>query len=200
MTDVTITLSAPLAAGTYSLTLAAVAPPAPPPPPAATTFWVYQDGEFNWGGDWSSGALANYSDKAGAPLSGPFDIAMTASNGFGLWTPFAPLNSAGIPAFDASPYTHFTVSLKPTRPGQKWSLYLVPGPAGETFVNGTVVNDISAYGPAPVVGAWGTYVIPLSVLGVGAGLAVGTDIRKIGLQDQSGSAGNFWYIDNVGFM
>lgn len=190
-----------LAPGTYTLPAGStiVVPQAVVTPPPATASWIYHNGQYFWGTDWSSGGTANYSDTSGAPVSGTKDIAFTTSAQWGLWTPVAPNNAAGIPAFDASPYTHLTLSLKPTRAVQVWSLYAVPGPDGETFVPGTVVDDISVYGPAPAIGKWGTYLIPLSVLGVGKGLAVGTNLRKLGLQDQSGPAGNAFFIDAVGF-
>lgn len=166
-------------------------------PPTATS-WVYYNGKFSWGGDWSAGATANYADTTGKPLSGATDIAMTLTSSYGMWIPYAPIGVAGLPSFDASAYTKLTFALKPTVAGQKWSLYAVQAPAGETFTQGCVINDISTYGTA-VVGQWTTYTVPLSVLCVGNGLAVGTTLRKLGLQDQSGSVGNKWDIDNVGF-
>src|SRR5262249_5656037 len=49
--------------------------------------WVYHDGTFNWGGDYSFNADINYSDAAGAPLTGPFDIAVTINGAYGAWQP-----------------------------------------------------------------------------------------------------------------
>jgi hypothetical protein len=54
--------------------------------------------------------------------------------------------------------------------------------------------DPSKYGPAPVVGKWATYTVPLSDLGV-----LGTMIYKFCIQDQTGLSNVAWYVDNVGF-
>ena len=53
----------------------------------------------------------------------------------------------------------------------------------------------AAGGPAPVVGQWGVYTIPLADLGV-----LGTSIYKFAIQDKTGLASNVWYVDDVGFL
>ena len=152
---------------------------------ASGTSWVYYDGIFDWPGDFDFAAVANYSDTSGAPLSGSHDIMMTSSP-YGGWLPYAQNWD-----FNSAPYTKLTFSLKPTRAGQTWQAYFVK--VGDVPVGITI--NVSEYGPTPVAGQWGTYTIPLSVLGV-----LGQPIYKFAIQDQSGASGNVWYIDNVGFV
>jgi hypothetical protein len=64
-----------------------------------------------------------------------------------------------------------------------------------------VVNPAN-YGPAPVVGKWATYKIPLSAVltQYASGSPVfETSVYKFGIQDQTGLGSNVWYVDNVGF-
>jgi Calx-beta domain len=173
------------------------------PPPSTGTFWVYYNGVFNWGGDYSSGAVPNYQSTAGNPESGPYDIAMTLIGPFGLWAPYA---GGTVPTWDfnASGYTYLTIDLQPTVPNQVWQLYFMQvgdvriiGPNGQR----TVVN-VADYGPAPQVGKWATYRIPLSMVltQYASGQPVyETSVYKFGVQDQTGLFLNTWYIDNVGF-
>jgi hypothetical protein len=154
-------------------------------PAASGTSWVYYNGTFDWPGDFDFAAVANYSDTGGAPLSGTRDIMVTSSP-YGGWLPYAQNWD-----FNSAPYTKLTFSLKPTRAGQTWQVYFVK--VGDVPVGISI--DVSKYGPTPVEGQWGTYTIPLSVLGV-----LGQPIYKFAIQDQTGASGNVWYIDNVGFV
>jgi hypothetical protein len=183
------------AADTYSNLAAKCAPTtitvvaasgAPPPPPVSGTSWVYYNGVFDWPGDYSFVASPNYADTSGVPLSGPHDIKVTLTSAWGGWLPYAKnwsFNSAG--------YTKLTFALKPTVANQKWNIYFVK--VGDIPVGISV--DASKYGPAPVVGKWATYTIPLSDLGV-----LGTMIYKFCIQDQTGLSDVSWYVDNVGFV
>ncbi len=152
---------------------------------ATGTSWVYYDGSFDWPGDFDFSAVANYSDSSGGPLSGAHDIQMTSAP-YGGWLPYAQNWD-----FNSAPYTKLTFALKPTRAGQTWQVYFVK--VGDKPVG--IAIDVSKYGPTPVAGQWGTYTIPLEVLGV-----LGQPIYKFAIQDQSGASGNVWYIDNVGFV
>ncbi len=173
-----------------SITVAAASgtttpPPPPPPPPVAGTSWVYYNGVFDWPGDYSFVATPDYADTSGAPLSGPHDIKVTLTSAWGGWLPYA-LNWS----FNSNGYTKLTFALKPTVANQKWNVYFVK--VGDIPVGISI--DASNYGPAPVVGKWATYTVPLSALGV-----LGTDIYKFCIQDQTGLSNNTWYVDNVGF-
>jgi len=155
------------------------------PPPAPGTSWVYYNGQFDWPGDYSFQASANYKDSSGAPLSGAYDVKVTLNSAWGGWLPYAQNWD-----FNSQPYTKLTVALKPTVANQVWHIYFVK--VGDIPVG--VYIDPAKYGPAPVAGKWATYTIPLADLGV-----LGTSIYKFCIQDQTGLSNNTWYVDNVGF-
>jgi aryl-phospho-beta-D-glucosidase BglC (GH1 family) len=184
-------------------------PPSPVPPPGGTgsagsAFWVYRNGVFSWGGDYSSNATPNYKSTAGNPETGSYDISVAVTGAWGLWQPYA---GGTVPTWDfnAAGYNYLTLDLKPTVTGQVWHLYfmqvgdkLIIGPNG-----GAEVVDVSKYGPAPVVGKWATYKIPLSAVltqhSTGSAVLV-TGVYKFAIQDQTGRSRNTWYVDNVGFI
>ncbi len=155
------------------------------------TFQVYTNGVFDWQGDYSWGVTINYKDTSGSPLSGPYDISVTGIGGF---QPYATNYD-----FDPSPYKYLVVSLKPTIPNQKWdSAFYAVG----DVLTGHGVNVLN-YGPAPVVGQWTTYKIPLGAGGYE--IPAGTHIYKFMFIDQtadvqgSGYTTNRWYVDNLYF-
>ena len=158
---------------------------------AATQFPVYINGVFHWQGDYSWGVSINYKDSNGAPMSGPYDVGVTGIGGF---QPYATNYD-----FDPSPYKYLVVSLKPTVANQKWdsAVYAV----GDVLT-GHGVNVLN-YGPAPVVGQWTTYKIPLG--SAGYNIPAGTHIYKFMFIDQtadqtnSGYSTNRWYVDNLYF-
>ncbi len=154
-------------------------------PPATGTSWVYYNGLFDWPGDYSWVAKADYTDTSGGPLSGKADVKITLQAAYGGWLPYAQNWS-----FNSAPYTKLTFALKPTVANQQWSLYFVK--VGDIPVGISV--DVTQYGPAPVVGQWNTYTVPLAHLGV-----LGTTIYKFAIQDKTGLSNNTWYVDNVGF-
>jgi hypothetical protein len=154
--------------------------------PASGTSWVYYNGNFDWPGDYSFVASPNYSDTTGEPLSGTEDIKVTLEGAWGGWLPFAQNWN-----FNSKPYTKLTFALKPTVANQKWQVFFVK--VGDVPVG--ISLDVANYGPAPVVGIWATYTIPLADLGV-----LGTSIYKFGIQDETGLPSNSWYVDNVGFV
>ena len=152
------------------------------------TDWVYYNGVFYWPGDWSFAGTPNYSDTAGSPLEGSYDIAFTVTSPWGGWQPYAP----GL-SLDTTPYKYLIFSLKPTQPNQVWNVAFES--QGDTK-DGVVLLNIAAYGPTagPVVGQWGSYKIPLSAFQL-------TDptILKFAIQDNTGLPSNLFYVDNVGF-
>ena len=157
-----------------------------PTPPASGTSWVYYNGLFDWPGDYSFVAVPTYNDTSGAPLSGAHDIKITITSAWGGWLPYAQNWN-----FNSAPYTKLTFALKPTVANQQWSVYFVK--VGDIPVG--IYLDVTKYGPAPVVGQWNTYTVPLSDLGV-----LGTAIYKFCIQDRTGLSSNVWYVDNVGFV
>jgi hypothetical protein len=158
---------------------------------SGSTFWVFQGGVFNWGGDYSFGATPNYKDTGGSPVSGAYDIAVTITTAYGGFLPFAG-GTVPLWNFDASPYNYLTFAFKPTVANQTLQVYFVK--VGDIPV-GVDVNPFNGkYGPAPQVGVWGTYRIPLSDLGV-----KNTSVYKFALQDMTGLSHNVFYVDNIGF-
>jgi hypothetical protein len=149
------------------------------------TSWVYYNGAFDWPGDYSFVAVPDYSDTSGNPLSGGYDVKVTLTGAWGGWLPYAQNWN-----FNSQGYTKLTFALKPTVENQQWNVYFVK--VGDIPV-GIYLNVLN-YGPAPVVGQWATYTVPLSDLGV-----LGQSIYKFCIQDQTGRSDNVWYVDNVGF-
>lgn len=165
--------------------LLAPAPPVPAPSPG-TFVWVYKDGVFSWPGDYSWGVKVDYADTVGKPGSKCISVF-----GIGGFQPYAPNFD-----LDPSPYKFLTFSLKPTIPNQQWqSAFYAVGdiPMG-------VPVDVLKFGPAPVVGQWTTYKIPL---GVGGYQLPAKHVYKFMIQDQTADQGgntipNRWYVDTIG--
>jgi hypothetical protein len=161
---------------------------------SGSTTWVYYNGVFNWPGDWSWDATINYKDIAGAPVEGPYDIAVLITAGTtGGWQPY--INSSCQQnislCFDTTPYKYLLFSLKPTVAGPLWAAHFES--AGDT-PDGSVAN-ISSYAltaGCPALLQWCSYKIPLSAFAL-----TDTTILKFSIQDQSGAA--LFYVDNVGF-
>jgi hypothetical protein len=158
-----------------------IVPPGPsePLPP----YWVYQKGKFNWNGDWSFNGKAIY-DSPNDSVFSPEVIAFSVTGQWGGWLPYL------LSHFETKPYAHIEFSLKPTKDNQKWSVYAV---AASDTSDGHAV-DVLKYGPAPIIGMWGHYIVPLADLQL-----TNTAILKFAIQDQTGEATNEWFVDNVGF-
>ena len=130
-----------------------------------TTFNVYTGGVFSWQGDYSYGVTVNYTDTAGAPVSGTHDIAVHVTSQGGGFQPYAG-NSTPWFDMEAGAFGYVTVDLKPTISGQAWRLSAISRlPPGDVYPWSSV--NLADYGPAPVVGKWATYKVPLSKLTVG---------------------------------
>lgn len=160
----------------------------PPPPPPATS-WGYYNGQMNWAGDFSYSAKINYLDTSAAPLSGKADIAVTLTGQWGAWQPYMSASFS----YPTTGYTSLTFALKPTVSGQKWNVYFTG--VGDVALPSTCGQNVLSYGPAPVVGKWATYTVPLSALCV-----AGKNVYKFAIQDQTGLSKNTFYVDNVGFQ
>jgi hypothetical protein len=177
--------------------------PVPAPTTSSGTTWIYRDGVFSWPGDWSgSEAAINYEDTAGNP--GTKDISVKVDAPWGFWLPYCPqvgptINGYTVPSCNVASYTSITMQLKATIPGQRWSLAIFKyNISNGVLTDDTVVGsvpDLVPYGGNAVVGQFVTYTVPLEALGA-AGL---TTMYKFLLQDQTGSTGQTWYVNNVGF-
>jgi hypothetical protein len=156
---------------------------------------VYYDGVFDWAGAWNSEATPNYTDTAGGPLSGAYDIAVTVVAGTtGLWQPYVNGNCQTDTSlcFSTTPYQHMVFSIKPVSAN---ALFGVEFHSSGDTPDGNNIGDISAYctgGADPAVNEWETCSIPLSAFAL-------TDpvILKFLIQAQSGEL--LYYLDNVGF-
>jgi len=171
-------------AGTGGTTPPPTPAPAPSPPPSNVA-WVYHDGMFTWGGDWSYEASINYQDTNGKATSGSYDIAVKITGQWGGFQPYAP-------SFNAKGHTYLTFSIKPTVANQAAQVYFEA--VGDVPVGVHVDPFDGKYGPPPQPGTWTTYKIPLSDIGV-----ANTMIYKFAIQDETGRASNVFYLDNVGF-
>jgi Calx-beta domain len=164
-------------------------------PVASGTLWVYSNGVFNWGGDWSFAASANYKDAAGAPVDGPFDIAITGQQ-WGGWQPYVNANCQSNISlcFATTPYKYIFFSAKPTVANQVFGVGFMS--SGDT-PDGPVLNDTSAYcsgGKNPPVGQWETCKIPIAAFSL-----TDTTVLKFWITDQTGLGSNHYYLDDVGF-
>jgi len=168
--------------------------PAPTPTPTPTpvpagAFWVYQNGVFAWAGDYSfSTGPIDYANTVGKP--GGKCISVPIASPWGGFQPYAPGGQ-----FDTRPYKYLTYSLKPTQPN---AVFATGFAAINDVADGspiTVVGPgLTKYGPAPQVGVWGTYKIPLADFGLSNPL-----ILKFSVADGTGVKSNQFYLDNIGF-
>lgn len=170
-----------------------LAPVVTPPvitPPAAGTFWVYQNGKFNWESDYSWNAAIDYADTVGKPGGICIAVKITAPNGG--YQPYAQGKK-----FDTSPYKYLAYSVKPTLPNQIIATGFaaiddVPdGPQGGVVV---AAPGLTKYGPVPVAGQWGTYKVPLADFGLTNPL-----VQKFTIADGTQNATNLYYVDNIAF-
>lgn len=189
-----------LAPGTYTVASCPVAPPpcaAPntlvsgvctPPvsiPPASGAVFVYQNGQFNWAGDYSFNATVNYKDTTGSPQR-TYDLQVVTQQGGGGWQPFAQGKM-----FDTRPFSKLTYCVRPL------STNFVIG-TGFAAINDVADGNIinigagSPYGPVPTAGVWGCYTIPLKDFGLTNPL-----IQKFTIA--TGVAATY-FVDNVAFV
>jgi hypothetical protein len=138
------------------------------PQQSNATFWVYHNGVFNWLGDFSypGGSInINYADRTGAPVSGTADIDVSFTVAHAGFQPYAGKTTTAWD-MEGGAFGYISMDLKPTQAGQDWIILmlsrLAPGD-----VSPWSRATLSSYGPAPVVGKWATYKIPLSALTIG---------------------------------
>jgi len=143
--------------------------------PQATdlTFWVYHNGTYFWAGDYSNVKL-NYQDTAGAPESGAYDIAVS-SFAYGYAQPYSGGTASPEWAAEIGAFKYMILDLKPGVANQKWRLNIISRlPQGDVY-NNAPVELPGNYGPAPVLGKWATYKVPLNPdLAIGTGYSVGS--------------------------
>ncbi len=164
-----------------------VVSPAPVPAPTGT-FWVYQNGQFNWESDYSWDAKIDYANKIGKPGGSCISVAIT-----GKWGGFQPYAQGK--RFDTGPFKYLIYSVKPTLPN---AIFATAFAAINDVADGSAVivagPGITKYGPVPQVGAWGAYKVPLADFGLTNPL-----IQKFTIAAGAGYAPDLYYVDNVGF-
>lgn len=170
----------------------------PPPPPPATTAWVYHQGKFVWQGDWSFAVHqpVNYSDTTGGPTAGPTDILVQNTGSWGGWQPYLNANCQSNISlcFPTTPYKSITFQAKPTVANQVFQVGFMS--SGDTGDGPVVVATPYCTGSAnPAIGQWETCTMPLSVFKL-----TDTTVLKFWIQDQTGSATNHWFLQEVGFQ
>ena len=131
--------------------------------------WGYQNGYSNWSQmnfDYA-GAISTYNSTAGNPQGGLYDLKANLLAGGGI-NPVAAAPQAPLFDLEIGAFNYYTVQINPgpTVGYQLFLSHLSRLPPGDVYGwNG--VNDVFAYGPAPVANTWATYKIPLSALGIG---------------------------------
>ncbi len=188
VTPTQVTIVVPGQTTVLPVPAAPIQPIPPTIPPAAGTSWGYYNGVFSWAGDYSYAATINYSSTATPAISGSKVIAVTLKSAWGAWQPYMASNWI----YPTTGYTKLTFSLKPTVANQKWNVFFIG--VGDVPLAPGCGKNVLSYGPAPVVGQWATYTVPLADLCV-----LNQNVYKFDIQDQTGLSANVWYIDNVGF-
>lgn len=186
---------------------AAPAPPAPPQPPVAGTptdaYIIYQNGNFAWfangGGDYNSGAIADYEYANGAPGNETKCLQISTTEKWGEWLPYYKANPG--PFLDISKVCNgkqaksLQFKFKATKPDQSISVYAIS--AGDAAPPPSVPGYRSQPGAFPV-GQWITVTIALASMGLGPDQTFsGNELYKFAIQDQTGLASNVWYVDDV---
>jgi hypothetical protein len=176
--------------GTVSPTSAPAGACTTTPPPTVSSL-VYGNGVINWTFNMSYGATVNYTDTAGAPLTGTMDAAITVPSAGG-WQPgvSTACQNGGTGCFDTTPYTYFVFSIKPTASNTLANLIMAWHSPGDV-TNGTQGVAIGQYCSA-TVGVWGSCKVPLSAFSLSSKV-----VSKFALQ--SNVAATF-YVNGVGFQ
>jgi hypothetical protein len=161
------------------------------PQQANATFWVYNNGVFNWQGDFSypAGSInINYADTSGAPESGPADIGVSYTAAGSGFQPYAGKMTT-VWDMEGGSFGYISLDLKPTISSDSWRIFIISRlPPGDVYPWSAV--QLSSYGPAPVAGNWATYKIPLSALTMGythfSGSISGTTLTVTGVSSGVG--------------
>jgi hypothetical protein len=171
---------------------ATTTPPPPPPPPSKIV--IAQNGATPiWPQNYSWNCVTTYNDTTDGGNGNAACIKVAIN---GQWGGFLPSNNNNV-VTDFSACSYIYVDLKPTVANQTWAVYFEKG--GDTPIAGAgaLIDGTGTYGPAPVVGKWATYKIPVSVLFIDSVLGnVSKEIYKGAVQDKTGLGTNLFYVDN----
>ncbi len=174
-------------------------------------FNVYFNGAFNWGGDYSFGGVAiNYSDTAGSPEEGPYDISVALGGAYGGFQPYAGELTTQWNMW-AGAFEYLEFDLKSSVSTQTWAISahrvgdvpIYDDTGSAAYI--TIGNGFNTYGTFSA-GGWVHYKIPITALWTdygptGAGPPVLQNaVYKFAIQDQTGNASGTWYVDNIQFV
>ncbi len=129
----------------------------------------YQNGYSNWEDtnyDYNGG-VSNYSSTAGDPQGGLYDLQANASGGGGF-NPVAGAPQAPFYDLEIGAFNYYTIQINPGSNAnfQLFLSHVSRLPPGDVY-GWNSINNVFAYGPAPIANTWATYKIPLSALGIG---------------------------------
>jgi hypothetical protein len=148
---------------------------------------MYRNGVKTLAGDFTgSGEATNYENSTSSGYNGDTkDILITSSVPWGYFIPYWAANYQ-LPNLG---YKYLVLSIKPSINGDTFGIH-----AERNGDSPLPSIELMNYGPAAVKGVWGSYVIPLSALGI-AGDAT---LYKVVLATHTGSADS-WEMDAIGF-
>jgi hypothetical protein len=157
------------------------------PPPTGVT-WMYLGGVKTLAGDFTgNGETTNYQNLTTSGLNGDTrDILITSSVPWGYFIPYWSANYS----LPNPGYTKLLLSLKPTITGDTFGIH------AERVGDSPLPSiELMNYGPAAVVGKWGSYVIPLKDLGVFGDAT----LYKVVLGTHTAGP-DAWELDAIGFQ
>lgn len=170
---------------------------------AVNTFVVYQNGTFNYSGDYSFDLAVNYQDTSGGPQGGIADIRCDLLAPFGGFQPHSGGNTVQWNHWQGG-YDYLRFDLKLGTPGLFFEFYaLRAGDVGIYNSSGiTYSNFLQTFGP-PESTNWATYIIalPTYLTDYGPSGTSGPVIQYAGykwaVHEKSGAATGTWYMDNI---
>jgi len=154
-------------------------------------FWIYKDGSYKWPGDYSYNATIDYRDKSGMPEGETYDVAVTVTDPWGAWQPYATGMN-----FNRAGKTSLLFKIKPTRGGSNFTVqFLKVGdkPVVDQKTGGQLSLNISDYCPL-TAGAWTSCTLPLDVLLTDNGQVL-QDFYKFAIQSHLGGPDKFFVAD-----
>jgi hypothetical protein len=148
---------------------------------------MYLNGAKVLAGDFTgSGEATNYENSTTSGYKGGTkDILITSSVPWGYFIPYWSVNYR----LSNPGYKNLVLSIKPSITGDTFGMH------AERVGDSPLPSiELMKYGPPAVKGVWGSYVIPLSALGI----AGDASLYKVVLATHTGSADS-WEMDAIGF-
>lgn len=137
-------------------------------------FWVYHNGVFNWGGDFSV-TTQNYTNKTNLLPGSPANISVTANAGVTqpYTQPFSGGTDCPLYACDIGGFSFMQFDIMPDPRQTSMFLNIISRlPQGDVFNHAAVVISAGKYCGTWTPGVWMHCKVPFNVLGVGTGTVV----------------------------